>query len=54
MNITKCNTREGKCLGGNDCCFECDYKGWCEAKCPNHSCRHEKIALRLGAKRRTS
>lgn len=46
-NLTKCETRAMRCLAGNLCCYECEFKGWCEGRCDNQECRHMMIKRRL-------
>ena len=48
--ITQCEKR-GVCLSNLDCCYECDHRTWCDARCWDKECRREKIAERLGIKK---
>lgn len=47
MNLTQCEERKTKCLGDFICCYECDYRGWCDAKCTDTMCRRIQIMRRL-------
>lgn len=46
-NITKCVMDRHKCLGNDDCCYECNYRGWCDSRCQLADCRHERIYERV-------
>lgn len=46
-NLTKCFTNNGECLVPGICCYECDYKGWCNLRCANSECRRKQVKKRL-------
>ena len=47
LNVTQCGRRENKCLGNHDCCYECDYKAWCDDRCGDRECRMQLLRERL-------
>lgn len=48
LNVTQCEKRNVTCLGGSDCCYECDHKAYCEDRCHDGGCRLKKLQKRLG------
>lgn len=47
MNVAQCDLRTEKCLGKNDCCYECQYGRICASRCRDDTCRHVQIMDRL-------
>ena len=47
LNVTKCVGNREPCLGRTDCCYECQYKGWCLDRCLNRACRMDRVRDRL-------
>lgn len=47
MNLTQCEGRCEKCLGESVCCYECDYKSWCDGRCLDTDCRRTMVKRRL-------
>ena len=48
LNVTQCGKRDYKCLGETDCCYECDYRQWCDERCQDKDCRLLTLVRRLG------
>lgn len=49
LNVTQCGRQREKCLGNDDCCYECDYQSWCDDRCYDRECRLRGLVKRLDA-----